>query len=308
MKKTEKNGKHKGLHLICIIAAAFVTVAGAVLIFLKRKTILRRFNFFMMTVAVIFCGIMMCGTMTVFAATEPKTEQYTTATTSSKDTTESETTERTEESETTTESEIVTGSEIEIDITDFISPDSPPQQLTPSGNLTLSDDLSGVLSDEKQFITVTTKNGNYFYIIIDRAGDKDNVHFLNLVDEADLLALLEEKNDKPVTSATTTEESTEQTIVEPTPKAKNNGNVGLLIMFAVIAASGGGAYYYFKVRKPKHGGKNTTSTPALDELDFDTDENDFIKVDTGEQDDKEYDSGYIDEEISDFDVDNEDNE
>ena len=302
MKKTEKNGKHKVLRLICIIAAAFVTVAGVVLVFLKRRIILRRFNFFMLTVAVIFCGIMMCGTMTVFAATEPKTEQYTT---------ESRTTETTEETEpeTTTEPEVVTGAETEIDITDFISPDSPPQQLTPSGNLTLSDDLSGVLSDEKQFITVTTKNGNYFYIIIDRAGDKDNVHFLNLVDEADLLALLEEeKTDKPVTSATITEESTEQTIVEPAPKPKNNGNIGLLVMFAVIAASGGGAYYYFKVRKPKHGGKNTAATPEFDELDFDTDENDFIKVDTDEQDGKEYDSGYIDEEISDFDVDNEDNE
>ncbi|MBQ9718672.1 MAG: DUF4366 domain-containing protein, partial [Clostridia bacterium] len=74
--------------------------------------------------------------------------------------------------------------------------------LTPVGNLTLIDDI---LQDEntasvesvenkqksKQFITVQSKNGNYFYIIIDRSGDTENVYFLNLVDEADLFALME---------------------------------------------------------------------------------------------------------------------
>ena len=65
--------------------------------------------------------------------------------------------------------------------------------LTPEGNLTLVDDIiqdNG--SEDKQFLTVTSKNGNYFYLIVDRSGDKENVHFLNLVDEADLLALMED--------------------------------------------------------------------------------------------------------------------
>lgn len=62
--------------------------------------------------------------------------------------------------------------------------------LTPEGNATLVDDYYG----DKQLITVTTKAGNYFYILIDRANeDKETaVHFLNQVDEADLMALLED--------------------------------------------------------------------------------------------------------------------
>ena len=39
--------------------------------------------------------------------------------------------------------------------------------ITPDGNLTLVDDFSGETSSGKQFVTLVTKNGNYFYLIID---------------------------------------------------------------------------------------------------------------------------------------------
>lgn len=69
-----------------------------------------------------------------------------------------------------------------------------PVPLTPEGNLSLVDDIESAGSEDKQFITVTSKSGNTFYIIIDRAADgKNTVHFLNQVDEADLLALTEGK-------------------------------------------------------------------------------------------------------------------
>ena len=66
----------------------------------------------------------------------------------------------------------------------------PAPALTPDGNAALVDDFGG----NKQLITVTTKAGNYFYILIDRANEdkKTAVHFLNQVDEADLMALMED--------------------------------------------------------------------------------------------------------------------
>ena len=78
-----------------------------------------------------------------------------------------------------------------------MEPDGQP--LTPEGNATLVDDFYG----DKQLITVTTKAGNYFYILIDRANEdaETAVHFLNQVDEADLLALMEDGLEQPITFA-----------------------------------------------------------------------------------------------------------
>lgn len=91
------------------------------------------------------------------------------------------------------------------------------EPLTPDGNMNLIDDIlqSGdyyasaeTILQDKQFITVQSKNGNYLYLVIDRSGDKENVYFLNLVDEADLLALMEDGGTVETEKAETEKEKT----------------------------------------------------------------------------------------------------
>lgn len=72
----------------------------------------------------------------------------------------------------------------------------PVDPLTPNGNMTLVDDVS-VSTGTKQFLTLTTRNGNFYYLIIDRDKDgNENVHFLNQVDERDLISLMDEDEAK----------------------------------------------------------------------------------------------------------------
>lgn len=172
--------------------------------------------------------------------------------------------------------------------------------LTPDGNLSLIDDIGSAAQTGKQFITVETKTGNVFYLIIDRDDEgEETVHFLNQVDEADLLALMEDGNNTaPAASCTCTtkckagavntncpvcktnmteccgpepqEEQPEETEA-PQEEAKNSGSgAGGLIVFLVVALAGGGAaLYYFKFRKPK---TETKGSDDLDEYDFGDDE------------------------------------
>lgn len=166
--------------------------------------------------------------------------------------------------------------------------------LTPEGNATLVDDFGG----NKQLITVTTKVGNYFYILIDRDDEGENtVHFLNQVDDADLFALLEdgETATAPTPAVCTCTEkceagkintscpvcSTNMTACsgkeaepeEPTEQPQEKSNTGGLVLFLVVALlGGGGAFYYFKFMKPKQTVKGGTDLEDFDFEDYDEDE------------------------------------
>ena len=185
------------------------------------------------------------------------------------------------------------------------------EPLTPDGNATLVDDFGG----NKQLITVTTKNGNYFYILIDRDDEgEDTVHFLNQVDEADLLALMEDGSTEaappavcsctekceagkvnvscPVckdnmTACSGKEAEPEQGEPEE-PKEKKTGTGGLLLFLIVAIAGGGGAFYYFKVMKPKQDVKGGTDLDDFDFDDYDEDEPEPDETgDDGETEDEE---------------------
>ena len=71
--------------------------------------------------------------------------------------------------------------------------EQPATEETPfstPGNGQLVDDKGN--DSSKQFLTVQTKNGNTFYMVIDRAGSSENVYMMSLVDENDLAEFLDE--------------------------------------------------------------------------------------------------------------------
>lgn len=166
------------------------------------------------------------------------------------------------------------------------------QSLTPEGNATLVDDYYG----DKQLITVTTKAGNYFYILIDRANeDKETaVHFLNQVDDADLQALLEDGKKEPEVCTCTAKcqagavntacpvcknnltacngpEPKPQPEEEKPQEEKPSGMGGLVVFFVIVLLGGGAALYFLKFKKEK---ADTTGNDDLAEYDFGEDEDD----------------------------------
>lgn len=165
--------------------------------------------------------------------------------------------------------------------------------LTPKGNLSLVDDYGTIEAGGKQFMTVVTKSGKYFYIIIDR-DDKgtETVHFLNMVDESDLLALMDEEQVEEYMAKTGTDEKEETTeIAQPVKEAsaeetekeevkpvedkpKKNNNSGLIIGLLVLILGGGAGFMYVKNTKSK---KNT-STGIDPDMDYDEEDEDYLST------------------------------
>ena len=132
------------------------------------------------------------------------------------------------------------------------------------GNGQLVDDKEN--DSSKQFLTVQTKNGNTFYMVIDRSGTSENVYMMSLVDEQDLAEFLDEneETEKKEESAvvlpeiTTTPEPETTAQPEKEVKQESSGNKmfgsavlggGIVLAFGVLAA-----FALSKFRKKKEDG------------------------------------------------------
>ena len=152
--------------------------------------------------------------------------------------------------------------------------------LTPTGNAQLLDDVTD--NENLQFITVTARDGNVFYFVIDHGAESENVYFLNVVDEADLNALIEKEEtevpEEPVPEPDTEKPDEDLVPIEDVEPEKPEGNnIGLIIILVIAVAAGIGGYYY-KVILPK---KKLKDADDIEDFDF-GDEDDELEDDVKE--------------------------
>ena len=156
---------------------------------------------------------------------------------------------------------------------------SGADQTAEDGNLTACD-LQYDQSTNKQFITLETRNGKVFYLVIDYDKPVDeeleqyHAYFLNLVDERDLLDIIEEDDLPEETASVATTEPT----VTPSPKPSaaideepesQNSTGGIIAVVLIVAVIVGGVVYFIKFRKPKQTMRGKINP---DEYDFDEDD------------------------------------
>ena len=176
--------------------------------------------------------------------------------------------------------------------------------LTPEGNLTLVDDYHTNYSDGsgQQFITLVSKSGNTFYLVIDRnAKGQQTVHFMNLVDEADLLALMEEEEADAYTAEKEAaaqaerdrlkaeeeaKKAAEEAAASGTEQPKENKVTkiasGFLGVVVLIALAAGGIFYAFTKQKQKKKAEKEALDP---DANYTEDKGDFeIPTDVPDED------------------------
>ena len=164
--------------------------------------------------------------------------------------------------------------------------------LTPEGNMTLVDDYHTDYSDGsgQQFITLVSKSGSTFYLVIDRnAKGQQTVHFMNLVDEADLLVLMEEdaadaytaekeaaaqaEQDKLKAEEEAKKAAEEAETAEPPNENKVTKYAGAFLgVVALIALAAGGGFYFYRQQMQKKKAEKEALDP---DADYTEDKGDF---------------------------------
>ena len=158
------------------------------------------------------------------------------------------------------------------------APDIPPcfdeetGALTPEGNLSLVDDYHTSYSDGsgQQFITLVSKSGSTFYLVIDRNAKGENtVHFMNLVDESDLLSLMEDED----AEAYTAEKEAAASVSEQTGGSKITKYAATFLgVLALVGLAADGDIYAFMKQKQKKQAEKEALDP---DADYTEDKGDF---------------------------------
>ena len=187
--------------------------------------------------------------------------------------------------------------------------------LTPEGNLELVDDHHVSYSDGsgQQFITLVSKSGATFYLVIDRnSKGAQTVHFMNLVDEADLLALMDEDAADAYTAEKEAAAKAEQDKLKAEEEAKKAAEeaaasgteqepkenkvtkyaAGFLGVVVLIALAAGSSFYFYVQQKNKKQAEKEALDPDADYTeDFGAfeipPENDSEEDDTPDEEDTE---------------------
>ena len=180
----------------------------------------------------------------------------------------------------------------EDDSKDESAPENESGVLTPEGELDLVDDLTGDETGDLQYMTVQSKDGTVFYLIVDHSSQSQNVYFLNQVDASDLLAIMNDEEIDAYEESLKEKEESEAPVVQPEAvkkpemeteepaasnqdektddnkgeqKKKNASAIPLAAVLGVIAAGVLAGYYFFKIRPERNGSR-------IDRMEFEDDE------------------------------------
>ena len=139
-------------------------------------------------------------------------------------------------------------------------------------NNALTIDKSVIDYTDKSMYTITTRDGDIFYLIINSSDG--SVFFLNSVDTSDLTAMLSDSSESKKSDnkaikemesiQSETSDSTPSSEQKDKPDKKKSGFKRNIIVMVIAAAIAGIAYYIFKI-KPKRNN-------YIDEDDFDDEE------------------------------------
>ena len=258
-------------------------------------------------IAVFASTLMACGSATpAFAQANPDAEQSAVTVEETSDSTGSDT-----NSDSSAESTVQSDGTDSTDSTD--STRDVSGALTPDGSLTLVDDVDDEDAKNMQFMTVTTRDGSYYYIIIDRSGSEDNVYFLNAVDAADLMNVMtdEEKEELAESASSETEDSSTDIItptlidddgesggdateteddknVDSEMQNKAGSTLPMLGVFAGIGALIAGAYYLLKIKPEKEQAKDVDEDREFYDDDEYVNEDEWLDEEEAEEPEVKY--------------------